>query len=278
MRLTNGIEVTTYIPGVGPQPPGALDRLDPRRSRQGPAGCALSRHPRNARLGRCRRTASRGAPSTAPSARRPKENACRDAESFPSARSCRIRSTTRSWSPSSSTRDACRARSRSPSASCTGRSTRVAEKTQDDPMKVFKKAIENVKPAVEVKSRRVGGSTYQVPVEVQPEPPASLVDPLDHPVRDRSAARRRCGRSSRASCWTPRKSRRRDQEEGRHPPDGRGQQGLRPLSLVSSATRRTHVTTTEDEAEPRLQLLCRRTTAPLNRHPQHRHHGSHRRR
>src|SRR4029453_3816299 len=40
----------------------------------------------------------------------------------------------------------------------------IREKTQDDPMKVFKKAIENVKPAVEVKSRRVGGSTYQVPV------------------------------------------------------------------------------------------------------------------
>ena len=35
-------------------------------------------------------------------------------------------------------------------------------------MKVFKRAIENVKPAVEVKSRRVGGSTYQVPVEVRP--------------------------------------------------------------------------------------------------------------
>ena len=37
-----------------------------------------------------------------------------------------------------------------------------------DPVKVFKRAIENVKPAVEVKSRRVGGSTYQVPVEVNP--------------------------------------------------------------------------------------------------------------
>ncbi len=44
----------------------------------------------------------------------------------------------------------------------------VKGKTSDDPMKVFKKAIENVKPAVEVKSRRVGGSTYQVPVEVHP--------------------------------------------------------------------------------------------------------------
>ncbi len=44
----------------------------------------------------------------------------------------------------------------------------IAEKTEDDPMKVFKRAIENVKPAVEVKSRRVGGSTYQVPIEVRP--------------------------------------------------------------------------------------------------------------
>ena len=40
-----------------------------------------------------------------------------------------------------------------------GALNRVAEKTQDDPMKTFKKAIENVKPALEVKSRRVGGST-----------------------------------------------------------------------------------------------------------------------
>ena len=44
----------------------------------------------------------------------------------------------------------------------------VRQRTQDDPMKVFKKAVENVKPAVEVKSRRVGGSNYQVPVEVRP--------------------------------------------------------------------------------------------------------------
>jgi small subunit ribosomal protein S7 len=44
----------------------------------------------------------------------------------------------------------------------------VAERTSDDPMKVFKRAVENVKPGVEVKSRRVGGSTYQVPIEVRP--------------------------------------------------------------------------------------------------------------
>jgi small subunit ribosomal protein S7 len=44
--------------------------------------------------------------------------------------------------------------------------TQIQEKTQDDPLKVFKKAMDNLKPKVEVKSRRVGGSTYQVPIEV----------------------------------------------------------------------------------------------------------------
>jgi small subunit ribosomal protein S7 len=44
----------------------------------------------------------------------------------------------------------------------------IKERSGDDPMKVFKRAIDNVKPVVEVKSRRVGGSTYQVPIEVRP--------------------------------------------------------------------------------------------------------------
>ncbi|KXK53095.1 MAG: 30S ribosomal protein S7 [Chlorobi bacterium] len=45
----------------------------------------------------------------------------------------------------------------------------VAERTQQDPLEVFRKALANVSPAVEVRSRRVGGSTYQVPMEVRPE-------------------------------------------------------------------------------------------------------------
>jgi small subunit ribosomal protein S7 len=44
----------------------------------------------------------------------------------------------------------------------------IEQRVGDDPMKVFKRAVENVKPAVEVKSRRVGGSTYQIPIEVRP--------------------------------------------------------------------------------------------------------------
>lgn len=44
----------------------------------------------------------------------------------------------------------------------------IQEKTQKAPLSTFEKAVENVKPVVEVKSRRVGGSTYQVPTEVRP--------------------------------------------------------------------------------------------------------------
>ena len=45
----------------------------------------------------------------------------------------------------------------------------VKEKTGEDPMVVFNKAMDNIKPGLEVKSRRVGGANYQVPVEVKPE-------------------------------------------------------------------------------------------------------------
>ena len=43
----------------------------------------------------------------------------------------------------------------------------VKERTNEEPMKVFEKAMENIKPALEVKSRRVGGANYQVPIEVK---------------------------------------------------------------------------------------------------------------
>jgi small subunit ribosomal protein S7 len=50
----------------------------------------------------------------------------------------------------------------------------VEDRSKDDPLKVFKKAMDNVKPALEVKSRRVGGSNYQVPIEVRPSRRNSL--------------------------------------------------------------------------------------------------------
>ena len=62
-----------------------------------------------------------------------------------------------------------------------GALNQIHDKTQEDPLKTFKKAIDNVKPRVEVKSRRVGGSTYQVPIEVDQKtrgkPPAPRPSP-----------------------------------------------------------------------------------------------------
>ncbi len=51
---------------------------------------------------------------------------------------------------------------------------RIKEKTGSEPLDVFKKAVENVKPSLEVKSRRIGGSTYQIPVEVHTERKTAL--------------------------------------------------------------------------------------------------------
>jgi small subunit ribosomal protein S7 len=50
----------------------------------------------------------------------------------------------------------------------------VAQKTNDDALKVFKKAVDNCRPVLEVKTRRVGGANYQVPVEVNPYRKQSL--------------------------------------------------------------------------------------------------------
>jgi small subunit ribosomal protein S7 len=51
---------------------------------------------------------------------------------------------------------------------CYGAFDLLRTRTNDDPMKVFRAAMENVKPVVEVKSRRVGGASYQVPIEIRP--------------------------------------------------------------------------------------------------------------
>jgi small subunit ribosomal protein S7 len=66
----------------------------------------------------------------------------------------------------------------------------VEQRRSDDPLKVFKRALENVQPVIEVKSRRVGGATYQVPVEV---PPARRTALAMRWLRD--FARKRAGRS-----------------------------------------------------------------------------------
>jgi small subunit ribosomal protein S7 len=106
----------------------------------------------------------------------------------------------------------------------------IQEKTGDDPVKVFKKAVENVKPALEVKSRRVGGSNYQVPVEVNPNRRLSLsirwLCPL--PWRRQDDAGEAGQRAD--GCGEP--ARRRGEEARRHAPDGGSEQGVRALSVV----------------------------------------------
>ena len=109
----------------------------------------------------------------------------------------------------------------------------VAKKTNDDAFKLFKKAVENCKPMLEVKTRRVGGANYQVPVEVNPFRRQSLAihwlvlysRTRVGQVDDRQAGRRNCGRGERP--------RRRGEEEGRRAPHGGSEQGFRALSLVA---------------------------------------------
>ena len=64
---------------------------------------------------------------------------------------------------------------KSTSESCLyGAFDEIENKTRNDPLAMFRRALDNVRPRVEVKSRRVGGATYQVPVEVRPERATSL--------------------------------------------------------------------------------------------------------
>ena len=79
----------------------------------------------------------------------------------------------------------------------------IEKKTRQDPVKLFHEALENVKPALEVRSRRVGGATYQVPVEVRPRAPAGAGDPLAHRHRPQAVRERRWSSGLPANCWTP---------------------------------------------------------------------------
>ena len=87
---------------------------------------------------------------------------------------------------------------------------RVEDKVKRAPVEVFHEALDNIKPSVEVRSRRVGGATYQVPVEVRP-----------------------ARREALAIRWLITTSRGRCEETRRHPQNGRGKQSLLPLPLVT---------------------------------------------
>ena len=111
----------------------------------------------------------------------------------------------------------------------------VARALQGRPAEVFRKALDNVKPKLEVKSRRVGGATYQVPVEVRPGALASRSACAGSSSTPASAARRRC-MERLADEFVDAAQNRGNAVKKREDiaQDGRGQQGLRALPLVSS--------------------------------------------
>ena len=82
---------------------------------------------------------------------------------------CRTLSSTAGWGPSSST-TSCAAWKKSTAEQIFYQALALIEqRSKQDPLDIFHKALDNVRPVVEVKSRRVGGATYQVPVEVRSE-------------------------------------------------------------------------------------------------------------
>ena len=100
-------------------------------------------------------------------------------------------------------------------------------------MTVLKQAMNNVKPVLEVKSRRVGGANYQVPVEVRPDRRNALA--IRWIISFARAARGPYVRGEVRSGDPGRLEERgrRGQEAGRHAQDGGGQQGIRALPLVT---------------------------------------------
>ncbi|MBL0198466.1 MAG: 30S ribosomal protein S7 [Myxococcales bacterium] len=77
----------------------------------------------------------------------------------------------------------------------------IGERFKEEPIEVFRKALDNVKPKLEVKSRRVGGATYQVPVEVRPERRVALamrwLELLPTAAKDHAASASRPSSSTR---------------------------------------------------------------------------------
>ena len=106
------------------------------------------------------------------------------------------------------------------------------ERSGQPGLNTFTQALTNAKPALEVKSRRVGGATYQVPIEVRPERRAALASRW---LISFARSRREKDDGGAARIRVPGCKPRRGsnhQEKGRHAPDGGGEQGVRPLSLV----------------------------------------------
>ena len=107
----------------------------------------------------------------------------------------------------------------------------IQEKTGNDPLETFEKAMENIMPSLECKTRRVGGANYQVPLEVSPARRETLG------LRWLTAYSRSVVRRPWPSAWLlrswmlPTTPATREEARG-YPQDGRGQQGFRSFPLL----------------------------------------------
>jgi len=109
----------------------------------------------------------------------------------------------------------------------------IQNKTKQDPLVVFHEALRNVSPALEVRSRRVGGATYQVPVEVRTDRSRALaIRWIITAARNRNEPTM-MGRLSGGIDGRREQSRHGSQEAGRHAQDGGSQSRLLALPLVT---------------------------------------------
>ena len=142
----------------------------------------------------------------------------------------------------------------------------IAEKTGRDPMDIFSQALSNAMPLVEVRPRRVGGATYQVPMEVRPDRRQAMA--MRWLIGFAALARRPLdgGKARQRAARRLQQHRRDDQEARRHAQDGRSQQSLRPLPLVTASKERKgpwlhgNIRSSEREilALPRTSMPARR--------------------
>ena len=113
-----------------------------------------------------------------------------------------------------------------PNRSFTARWTKIGEKTGEEPLKVFKKALDTVAPTLEVKSRRIGGATYQVPLEVTRDRRNTLaIRWIVTNARNRSEKTME-DRLVGELLDSANRTRRSDEEKGRRSPHGGSEQGV----------------------------------------------------
>jgi small subunit ribosomal protein S7 len=111
----------------------------------------------------------------------------------------------------------------------------VEQRAKKDPIGVFHEALNNIKPGIEVRSRRVGGATYQVPVEVRPERAQALAIRWLISVGAQPQREHHVGASVGRAAGCLEQSRQRGEEARRHAPHGGSEPRVQPLPLVKTA-------------------------------------------